>query len=821
MSHWASAQISSKLLLSAKHGCANIHPPSPYKLEASWDAFEFGFHVLEAQANVVIMTMAWQTHQDAESFNCTPQEPDLETLVYWVQRLEPLIRADKDEEIIVVFCNRTGTEGDATYTGTSAVLGIKRGEVFVYGLLGRGVSGLLMVDTSQPPRSKLADANAVDGGHLVEKKTSLDTGAAARKPPPRLPPLQVPYSMLADEHEECQCHLADHGASPLSPRFGSPRSATSPRLGWLAHGPQPGGTPTDSRSPTRLQIPTRPQLGEYTAIDSAMTDDVIIDTPAMPNTPGFARRALRSQLAAPASPWRFPGKASPYPWSHHDGSRSALFGGGAAMTPITPFDEDGWSATPIDPKGPPQWFWRHEPTLTALKESVVEEEEEEEEEEEKEKEKKEEQDGPSGSSQIQPEPLKQEDGRELAPGGPQETPGADPGSQPQADQEVAAPGEPLSDEEPEPEPLSDWAELTQVLEGLRGRPSAAFDFGSGRPQDRPCSPKSRYLSRDTSPFRLFQPSELDYDDWEPAAPEAGENPDFSSEAVNERPASRKSRRSIPRSDSSDSTLPTRRKRRGPSRLRHAVYFADDADTEDSDDDDEQEEEPFADQHPEPSIPLELPYPYYRHSNDSNNNNPPKKQNPPASLQLTLPPTTATTPNHPTQSQSQSQPQPQSQLQPQSQPQPQPQPPPTLTLPAVPPTTPTTIPTTTPSLCSTTSATSVSTFSDRHSKAELLELDLEPDLELEEVAVAVVGTTSDLGTWGETRDGEEVVSSEVVVSAVGVVGGVGKGDAGGGGGGDVDAKAGSGSGRGRLWLEGVESVEGWRAGRLGKRATWCG
>lgn len=774
----------------------------------------------------MIMSMAWQTHQDAESFNSTPQEPDLETLVYWVQRLEPLIRADKEEEIIVVFCNRTGTEGDATYTGTSAVLGIKRGEVFVYGVLGRGVSGLLMVDTSQPPRSKLADANAVEGGDIVEKKTSLDTSVAARKPPPQLPPLQLPYDML-------------HGASPLSPTFGSPRSATSPRLPWLAHGPQPAGTPTDSRSPTRLQIPTRPQLGEFTAIDSAMTDDVIIDTPAMPNTPGFARRALRSQLAPPGSPWRFPGKASPYPWNHHDGSRSALFGGGAAMTPITPFDEDGWSATPIDPKGPPQWFWRHEPTLTALEETIVEEDEEE---EEKEKGKK--QDGPSGSSNIQPEPLKRDEERELAPIGLTETSGADPASQPPADKEEVAAEEPLLDEEPEPAPLSDWAELTQVLEGLRARPSAAFDFGAGRPQDRPCSPKSRYLSRDPSPFRLFQPSELDFDDWEPAtAPEASENPDFASEALNERPPDRKSRRSIPRSDSSEGTLPTRRKRRGPSRLRHAVFFPDDddADTEDSGDD-EQEEEPLFDQRSELSIPVEVPYPSHRHSNrysnnHNHNNKPPKKQNPPTSLQLALPTTAAAAaepPNHSTQSQPQPQlqpqlPQPHSQSsqpsqpsQSQSQPQVPVQPPPTLTLTPVPPT-PTTIPTTTPSLCSTTSATSVSTFSDHHPKAKLeMELEIDPELDVD---VAVVATSSDLGKWGGEISSDVVVDVgdvDVDVGDVGNVGDVGRVDKNGGGGDVGGGGVGIGEkGVGGKWLEGVESVEGWRTGRLGKRATWCG
>src|SRR5690606_9500086 len=57
----------------------------------------------------------------------------------------------------------------------------------------------------------------------------------------------------------------------------------------------------------------------------------------------------------------------------NDGAQSGVFGGGATMTPITPFDEDGWSATPIDPQMPPPRYRKHEPTLPALKEPVEEE----------------------------------------------------------------------------------------------------------------------------------------------------------------------------------------------------------------------------------------------------------------------------------------------------------------------------------------------------------------------------------------------------------------------------------------------------------------
>ncbi|KAI0196657.1 carbon-nitrogen hydrolase [Xylaria flabelliformis] len=127
----------------------------PYKFEAPWLAFEFAFHCLEVEANLVIVTMAWLTREDASLFCRMPNEPDMDTLTYWISRLEPLIRSESREEIVVVFCNRTGIESDAVYAGTSVVIGVKDGEVNVYGILGRGEKDLLVVDTEKPPYAKV------------------------------------------------------------------------------------------------------------------------------------------------------------------------------------------------------------------------------------------------------------------------------------------------------------------------------------------------------------------------------------------------------------------------------------------------------------------------------------------------------------------------------------------------------------------------------------------------------------------------------------------------------------------------------------------
>ncbi|KAA8573204.1 hypothetical protein EYC84_003707 [Monilinia fructicola] len=69
--------------------------------------------------------------------------------------LEPILRAETTGEIIIVLANRCGTEGEATYAGTTSVIGIQDGEVKVYGILGRGEEELLVVDTDELPRAKI------------------------------------------------------------------------------------------------------------------------------------------------------------------------------------------------------------------------------------------------------------------------------------------------------------------------------------------------------------------------------------------------------------------------------------------------------------------------------------------------------------------------------------------------------------------------------------------------------------------------------------------------------------------------------------------
>lgn len=486
--------------------------------------------------------MAWQTHQDSSSFSRRPNEPDLETLVYWVQRLEPLIRAEKEDEVIVVFCNRTGAEEEATYTGTSAVIGIKGGEVFVYGVLGRGVKDLLIVDTDSPPKSKLTDADGVEAENDFVEETASDVEGDPTLDDVRAAQVGYDEALLAE---------------PQSPRYpdpeagaelSSPRSATTPRLPWLAPSDPTMTTPTDSRSPTRLHIPTSPPLGQYMPMDSAIADDVIIDSPEDLRSSISSRRPSRPNPVVPSSPWRFPPKTSPYPW-HHDAPHSSVFGGGAAMTPITPFDEDVWTATPIDPKTP-LWLSRHEPTLSALTESVREEED------------------PNG-------PL-EEQKQDTFPAYPLYATTSEADSS-QTEEEMDR----MDDSGERAHLTNDWADLAGVLEELKVRPGSAFDRNSCR-AGRPSSPKSWNLSRSTSRSRPAQQSEsAAYDEWQST------NYDTYSHLL-ARPASRAGQRIAMRRSSSLDDISDRSGtqssgsgngrrllgRRLPSRLRHAVFIPD-------------------------------------------------------------------------------------------------------------------------------------------------------------------------------------------------------------------------------------------------------
>jgi len=127
--------------------CMDLNPKN---FVEPFDKYEFANHILDSKSDLVLMPMAWLTLQPPSSIFDLAQVPDADTLAYWIQRLQPLLDnggQGQSGETIFVACNRIGIEGDACYAGTSVVVGVnEKGDVKVYGCLGRGTEDLLVCD---------------------------------------------------------------------------------------------------------------------------------------------------------------------------------------------------------------------------------------------------------------------------------------------------------------------------------------------------------------------------------------------------------------------------------------------------------------------------------------------------------------------------------------------------------------------------------------------------------------------------------------------------------------------------------------------------
>ena len=259
----------------------------------------------------------------------------METLTYWVQRLEPVISAEFDKEIIVVFCNRCGQEGDALYAGTSAIIGIKGGEVNVYALAGRGTKEFLMADTSNPPFAKLIQSTDnvpnVDGaGNSDTSKKS--PGLTKWPPSPPSAPVRIPT-------------ISTITASNILPA----NSIALPR----------GGTPQpkQQRPCPKIQIPNFGSHsfsnGSNSRTGTVPESPITIPTPEAPSPTPLA---LRPKLIIPETSSSFGEfrKASPFP---HDDFLSQQF---------RFFGTHHQPATPVAPSEDPaqaRYYWRPSDTL--------------------------------------------------------------------------------------------------------------------------------------------------------------------------------------------------------------------------------------------------------------------------------------------------------------------------------------------------------------------------------------------------------------------------------------------------------------------------
>ncbi|KAM3492122.1 hypothetical protein MY3957_004613 [Beauveria namnaoensis] len=159
----------------------------------------FAEHMLAVDSYAAIISMAW-AKEDPDFSSKPPYKPDEYALSCWVARLEPLVEAKRKEETLIVLCNSTGPD---TYAGTSAVLGIKDGEVLVYDYLGSSQEGLLVVDTSKNPVHKLSprrmDPRRTEAGPNLEQDTESLTSADSPQTGPLTPDTSYRGSDTAPE----------------------------------------------------------------------------------------------------------------------------------------------------------------------------------------------------------------------------------------------------------------------------------------------------------------------------------------------------------------------------------------------------------------------------------------------------------------------------------------------------------------------------------------------------------------------------------------------------------------------------------------------
>ena len=132
---------------------------NPHRFTAPWDAYEFASHALSSGSEMLVLSMAWLTRLDDLELAAHAGEPDWSTWSYWLARLEPFLKAEKD--VIAVFGNRCGAETGPNplggeegvrYAGSSWIGSVGDGAVRVWEIMGRAEEGVLVADTHEEPK---------------------------------------------------------------------------------------------------------------------------------------------------------------------------------------------------------------------------------------------------------------------------------------------------------------------------------------------------------------------------------------------------------------------------------------------------------------------------------------------------------------------------------------------------------------------------------------------------------------------------------------------------------------------------------------------
>ena len=132
---------------------------NPHRFTAPWEAYEFCAHALAENSEILVLSMAWLTRLPEQNLLQQAEEPDLDTLSYWIERMKPLV--DGEKEVIVVCANRSGEEPGKNpigeeegvrYAGSSWVGKVGRGAVRIWQIMGRATEQVTVADTKVTPQ---------------------------------------------------------------------------------------------------------------------------------------------------------------------------------------------------------------------------------------------------------------------------------------------------------------------------------------------------------------------------------------------------------------------------------------------------------------------------------------------------------------------------------------------------------------------------------------------------------------------------------------------------------------------------------------------
>lgn len=135
--------------------CMDINP---YKFTAPWSDYEFANTALNAQSQLICLSMAWLCHLTPTELAMEPAQPDVATVAYWVERFQPLVEARGEKPTYIIMANRCGMEKGVCYAGSSTVIKIDKGIVSLYETAGKSEEKCLVVDLNARPKLQVRSA---------------------------------------------------------------------------------------------------------------------------------------------------------------------------------------------------------------------------------------------------------------------------------------------------------------------------------------------------------------------------------------------------------------------------------------------------------------------------------------------------------------------------------------------------------------------------------------------------------------------------------------------------------------------------------------